>query len=252
VDGLFHDFHQAWIIAIRDALNERLLPDDYYALAEQSAAGPVPDVLTLERIEPHRLSGKSETWGEEGGIALETAAPRVAYTIEGDSEVYLRKANRVAVFHSTDDRVVAYVEIVSAGNKHNQLAMSQFLKKLREVFERGLHLLIIDLHPPTKRDPQGIHHAIWQDWYGEVRTEGATDEKPFTLVSYRADIIPTAYLEPVGLAQELPPMPLFFTTDRYVNVPLEETYQEAWRGVPRRWKGIIDGTSIPSTPAGDN
>ena len=53
-DGLFHDFHQRWIGAIRDILNERLLPDDFYALAEQVAGGPVPDVLTLERTNPGR------------------------------------------------------------------------------------------------------------------------------------------------------------------------------------------------------
>ena len=35
--GIFHDFHQRWIGAIRDALNGGLLPNDFYALAEQAA-----------------------------------------------------------------------------------------------------------------------------------------------------------------------------------------------------------------------
>jgi hypothetical protein len=46
--GTFHDFHQAWIIAIRDALNDGLLPEGYYAMAEQVAGRPHPDVLALE------------------------------------------------------------------------------------------------------------------------------------------------------------------------------------------------------------
>ena len=35
----------------RDVLNQRLLPGDYYALAEQQGAGFEPDVLTLKRAE---------------------------------------------------------------------------------------------------------------------------------------------------------------------------------------------------------
>lgn len=26
----------------------------------------------------------------------------------------------------------------------------------------------------------------------------------------------------------------------YVNVPLEETYQAAWRGLPKRWKRVLE------------
>src|SRR5262245_65409977 len=37
--GIFHDFHHAWIEEIKRALNAGLLPVDYYALAEQQAAG---------------------------------------------------------------------------------------------------------------------------------------------------------------------------------------------------------------------
>jgi hypothetical protein len=39
----------------------------------------------------------------------------------------------------------------------------------------------------------------------------------------------------------LPAMPLFLQTDRYVNVPLESTYQEAYSGVPAFWRGVIEG-----------
>jgi hypothetical protein len=35
-------------------------------------------------------------------------------------------------------------------------------------------------------------------------------------------------------------MPLFLSSDRYVNLPLEPTYMGAWRGVPARWKRVIE------------
>ena len=47
--GIFHHFHHAWIEEIARALNHGLLPEDYYAMAEQHAAGFGPDVLTLQQ-----------------------------------------------------------------------------------------------------------------------------------------------------------------------------------------------------------
>ena len=46
--GLFHAFHQSWIIRLCDTLNADRLPADYFALPEPSISGPIPDVLTLE------------------------------------------------------------------------------------------------------------------------------------------------------------------------------------------------------------
>ena len=46
--GIFHAFHQQWIISLSNALNSGLLPEDFYALPEQFAAGFGPDVLTLQ------------------------------------------------------------------------------------------------------------------------------------------------------------------------------------------------------------
>ena len=58
--GLFHAFHQSWIITLSRALNTGVLPPDYFALPEQSIQGPVPDVLTLKlssgRDEPNRTA----------------------------------------------------------------------------------------------------------------------------------------------------------------------------------------------------
>ena len=35
-------------------------------------------------------------------------------------------------------------------------------------------------------------------------------------------------------------MPLFLEAGWYVRVPLEETYQQARRGVPERWRRVIE------------
>lgn len=35
-------------------------------------------------------------------------------------------------------------------------------------------------------------------------------------------------------------MPLFLDPDFYVPVPLEMTYQQAYRGVPSVWRDVLD------------
>ena len=36
--GAFHDFHLAWMAELRNALNGGILPENYYALAEQAVS----------------------------------------------------------------------------------------------------------------------------------------------------------------------------------------------------------------------
>ena len=45
----FHDFHQSWMIRLKDALNAGLLPPGYVAMAEQITGGPEPDIVTLSK-----------------------------------------------------------------------------------------------------------------------------------------------------------------------------------------------------------
>jgi hypothetical protein len=243
IAGIFHHFHHDWITSIASTLNGGLLPDDYYALAEQQAEGPIPDVLTLERsIGRAGYEGYSPEEGK-GGVALAEAPPRVRYTLDAEQELYAAKANRIAVFHATGDRVVAYVEIVSPGNKQSESAIRKFLDKLADAIERGCHLLVIDPHPPTHRDPRGLHARFWEDYFGQKDSPGVSCDQPLGLMAYRSDLVPTAYFEPITVGQSLPDMPLFFTPDNYIEVPLENTYQRAWSSVPRRWRAVIERQS---------
>jgi hypothetical protein len=100
-------------------------------------------------------------------------------------------------------------------------------------------VLLLDLFPPTPRDPHGIHSAII-DSLGLPPFEAPAGQ-PLTLVSYAASTPPTAYLEPVGVGNDLPDMPLFLLPQWYVNVPLERTYRETWQDVPGPWKRALEG-----------
>jgi hypothetical protein len=239
--GTFHDFHTAWIVECRRALNAGLLPEGYYALAEQVATQIIPDVLTLQD-----LSGPADDAGhpvsindDDGGVALATAPPAVAVR-DTVSEAMLLAARRrrLVIRHTTGDRIVALLEIVSPGNKEKRGAVDQFIEKAVGALDEGLHLQVIDLFPPGPFDPGGIHGLLWSKLGG--RYEPPAD-KPLTLAAYVAAGAVTCYVEPTSVGTVLIDMPLFLTPGWYVNVPLERTYQAAYEGVPKRWKRVIEG-----------
>jgi hypothetical protein len=241
--GIFHDFHHAWVFTIKRALNSGLLPPEYYALAEQIAGGLGPDVLTLENVfdKPPGAGGNGPQRASEahrqGGIALASLPPKVSFTAVAEPEQYARKRNRIAIRHSSDDQVVAMIEIVSPGNKASGHALRSFVAKAIELLDAGIHLLIIDLFPPGPRDPQGIHGTIWSEYVGDVFA--LPTGRPLTLVAYSAGDLKQAFIEPTAVGQALPEMPLFLEPSRYVPVPLEATYQAAFSEVPRRWQAVL-------------
>lgn len=230
--GLFHHFHQRWVGALADAFNAGLLPDGYYALTEQRTGLPIPDVLTL-----HLPSNEDRVpaFGEHA-VAVADAPPATKFILHADEVVYAQKADRVVIKHLRGD-VTAVIEIMSPGNKHSQQAIQKFVDKAIEYLEKGVHLLIIDLFPPTRRDPQGIHPILWQDF--DQTPFSLPADKPLTLAAYVGGLEKTAYVEPVAVGDELPSMPLFLTPDWYVRTPLAETYELTWSVCPKPLKDAV-------------
>lgn len=240
--GIFHDFHLAWIAELRRVLNAGLLPTDVYALAEQVTSGGNPDVIALE--EPITLNGdgsleKGSLEEAEGGIALLTEPPKVLLTAQAVQEKYTARQRVIVIHHRSDHRILALIEIVSAGNKASDFAIQSFIDKSLAALRQGVHLLILDLHPPGPRDPHG---AIWEPSTGQTYTP--PEGLPLTLVAYSAGwATKNAFIQPVAVGQSLPEMPLYLTPDGYINVPLEATYQGAYEGVPRFYRKVLEAKS---------
>src|SRR3954452_3039919 len=94
--GIFHDFHHAWIEEIKRALNAGLLPDDYYAMAEQQAGGFGPDVLTLQGKQPALTEESTEELPQtESGVLV--ALPQVRFHAESVQDFYRRKQSTLTV-----------------------------------------------------------------------------------------------------------------------------------------------------------
>jgi hypothetical protein len=233
--GTFHDFHNSWIVHLKESLNGGLLPDGYYAQGEQRAGQIVPDVLTLRLGEP-----SEERHPPPGAVAVAEAPPKVSLTMNGEGvRAYARRQRAVTIRHASDHRIVAIIEIASPGNKDREQSVRDFVDKAVAAMQHGYHLLLIDLLPPGPFDPDGLHGAVWLDFTGERYEPPA--EKPLCLASYVAESLPRAYVEPIAVGTELPEMPLFLDPDFYVNVPLEPDYAAAYRGVPEYWRRVVEG-----------
>jgi hypothetical protein len=206
--GIFHDFHNAWILELANALNGGLLPASYYALTEQHAGKFVADLLTLDSTKP-----KQPFLG--AGLRRSLALRQVS-----------------------GHRLVALIEIVSPFDKARSNQVQEFIDKAVAALEQGINLLVVDLFPPGSHDPSGMHGAIWKCWGNESFQLPAN--KHLTLVSYAAGSDPEAYLELMAVGDEQANMPLFLCQDRYISVPLEATYQAAFRGRPAFWREVLE------------
>lgn len=222
--GTFHDFHQAWTVEIRKALNGGVLPTGFFAMVEQIVSGPIPDVITLQR-----RSRPTDPERPAGGIAVADAPPRATFVSQADADLYVGKANRVVIKHRLG-HVVAVIEIVSPGNKSSRHALRSFVQKAVDLLRNGVNLLAVDLFPPTARDPQGIHKAIWDEICEEPFELPAA--KSLTVVAYSAGPPQIAYIEPLAVGDSLPDAPVFLDPGTYVSAPLEQTYETTWRDCP--------------------
>lgn len=227
--GDFHHFHQGWVVNLANALNSGLLPSDYMALTDQVTGRPIPDVVTLQTRDPDGT----------GGVAVKEAPPSARVVARLEKIVYARRKDRVVIRHG-HGKVVAIIEIVSPGNKSSRGALRTFVEKAVDILNQGINLFIIDLFPPTPRDPQGIHGAILEELVDEPFE--LPPDKPLTVVSYLAADVPVAYVEPVAVGDPLPSLPIFLSEDRYVSAPLESTYAETWRVFPSLLKKLIEAT----------
>lgn len=194
--GVYHDFLQGWAIDIRRVLNAGLLPPGYHAVVE------------------YRKNDVKRDYD-----------PR-----EPEATAYARRANRILI-QTDDERAVALIAIVSPGNKAGAKSVQLFVSQAVEYLTRGVSLLVVDPFPPTRDDSLGLPQVILDKLNGKP-LEAKQFDKTLTASSFVAEIPPTAYIDQFAVGDPVPEMPLFLEPGRYVNVPLEASYQASWNVLP--------------------
>lgn len=138
----------------------------------------------------------------------------------------VRPRNRLTVRRTSDERVVAVLEVVSPDDKATARRAGSIVSRLARAVRAGCHVLLVDPFPPTHHDPAGVHGDVWIQLDGGRYTP--PDDQPLTLAAYEASDPARCYVEPLAAGDRLPDMPLFLEPGVYVNVPLEFTYQAAF------------------------
>ena len=235
--GIFHAFHLKWIAELDKVLNGGLLPAGYYALPEQHAGSSIPDVLTL-----HASPAMAEPFSlppDTGGTAVADAPPKVQRKVTIGA-VALTRRRTLAIRHVSQHRLVAILEIVSPANKDRARSVTDFAGKVISALDHGVHALVLDLLSPGPFDSCGMHGAIWQRLENVEEPYDLPAGNPRTLASYVAADPAEIYLEHPNQGESLSSMPLFIRPDRYVTVPLESTYLEAYRTLPSFWRNVLE------------
>jgi hypothetical protein len=236
--GTFHAFHLAWLGQLQAALNGGVLPPGYYAMAEQHAGDTIPDVLTLH-------TSSAEKWvapSPSGAATVTKTRPRSQRKLAARRSPK-GKRRTIAVRHVSGHRIIALVEIASPANKDRKRSITEFVNKAVAAIQLGIHVALVDLFPPGRCDPSGLHGAVWERFDPDAPYD-VPGEKPLTLAAYAAGTPPTAYVNHLAVGDALPEMPLFLTPDRYVGLPLEPTYVAAYASMPAFWQQVIEGKRL--------
>lgn len=236
--GLFHHFHQDWTIELARALNRGRLPKGVAALVEQRLGPREADVLAIE-------SRAGRPSADEGGVA--TVPPPVARIVRRtECGIFSDRANRIVLRHHLG-RIIAVIEVVSPGNKDCRASLREFVDKTVDYLRAGIHVLVVDLFPPTPRDPLGIHQAIWDEFVDEPFAFPA--DKDRLIVSYQAGAERVAYIEPLAVGDALPEIALFLSSEFHVPTPLESTYGAAWDASPVELRTAVETGVMPEPAA---
>lgn len=231
--GAFHHFHGTWLFRLAEALNAGLLPHGYYALGEQVVGGAVPDVLALEaRVEALRPTSERD--------AASASLPSATLTAIAETPSYPPRPRVIAVRHRSGHRLVAMIEIVSAGNKTDAAEIGSLVEKTVVALSKGVHVVLVDLHPPGVFDPRGLHNLIWSE-LGQPPVPFSS-QKPLQVVSYRSSGSVSSFIEPRAVGDRLPDAPLFLTPARFVPLPLEGTYEASFAALPKNLKEELGGS----------
>lgn len=233
--GTYHNFHYSWIATMMNRLNAGLLPEGYFAMAEQIIGNPEADLHALQTSSRSKFD-----FDRNGGVAIAQAKPKTRFVMPLPIERYARMANRIAIHHDLGN-VVAVIELVSPGNKDRRRSLATFVEKSVNLLFQQVNLLIVDPFPPTRHDPNGIHGAILEELTGQEFELPA--DKRLTTAAYQVEPELVSFVETIAVGDPLPDMPVFLNEDQYVNLPLEETYEVTWNVLPKEIRSLFTPSS---------
>lgn len=212
-------FHATWASAIADALNERWLPEGYFAEEQMHPAARVEvDVATFESTSGGAVTSimSTKVW----------SPPAPALTLPG---VIFQGAEVLVFDREGGPTLVGAIELISPANKDRPETRRTFVAKCQSLLAAGVGLIIVDV--VTIRSANLHCELLDEMGHGnEARSQLAE----LYAVSYQPvrrgesdeiDLWPAECL----IGEPLPLQPLGIGPDLFVPVDLESAYMAACR-----------------------
>ena len=185
--AVWQDFHNSYLVFLRDQLHEQIRPTYFVKLEEY--------LFIRELPEQRRALGRSDvavagTTGNRGGVAATSVLEAPAYgllepAVEIERHSYLEIRDRQHL------EVITVIEVLSPSNKRVGLDRDQYLAKRGQFLVSTAHLVEIDILRGGPRLP----------------VEGLTECDYCVLVS-RYEDRPRVGLWPLRLRERLPHLPI--------------------------------------------
>lgn len=213
----WESFHSAWATALADHLNEKWLPEGYFA----------EEMITIGG----RVEIEAATWDESSAPSQRTATltrktwspPVPTQTVRA----VFPDSITVEIYRSEGGpTLVAAIELVSPANKDRPAHRRAFAMKCGTYFQRGIGLAVVDI--VTSR------HANLHNELVALLEYDASRCMPDNAITYAVAYRPLRrderdeidiWQHPLTLGHELPTLPLALTGIDVVPLDLEATYQ---------------------------
>ncbi|HYH68397.1 MAG TPA: DUF4058 family protein [Urbifossiella sp.] len=188
--GSWHDFHNTFLVTMRELLTPQLLPRYVVRVEEHVYIHDIddgrsllgrPDVTIASARNPFPVGGGTATAELVAPAAVRITAP----VRDEEHSVYLEVRDRVG------GEVVTTIKLLSPSNKERGADRDAYLAKVRRILDSPANLVEIDLLRGGPRMPWGDLPAC--DYYAVVS---------------RAETRPHADVWPVGLREPLPRIPI--------------------------------------------
>lgn len=225
----WESFHVNWAGAIADALNERLLPEGYFAEEHARLGARVEiDVATFE--EPPGAAAPRARGSERGGTS--TLPPRLWSPPPPVVSVPAAFPDSFEVLVTRSEggtTLVAAVELVSPANKDRESHRSAFTAKCAGYLAQGVSLVVIDI--VTSR-LANLHNELMH----VLGAAGAEGIMPTSEALYCAAYRPVVrgeselidvWAEVVRVGGGLPVLPLALDAETALPLDLDATYTAA-------------------------
>jgi hypothetical protein len=149
--GVWMDFHQAFLVALREQLGAQVRPAFIVKLEEQVYIRELPEdeQRLLGRPDLSVMPGHSNagTSPSDGGVAVAPMQARIL------PEVDVVKLSRLEIYDREGSELVAIIELLSPVNKRSGADREQYIAKRRGILHSPAHFIEIDLLRAYERMP---------------------------------------------------------------------------------------------------